>query len=166
MIFLVFKGTSLIADDQVIQAETFLKTFSVPKKDLNRLIRVEGPRKVTLVIHFKTNSSEIEGEHSISQLEQLGLALKNPTLAKRAFSVEGHSDVRGDAGYNMKLSQERSASVVQHLVEKFGVDSRQLTPNGQGEFFPVDPGDTDEAHAKNRRVEIVLDGEVLSDVAE
>ncbi len=146
------------AEDPVVPADEFVKAFSVSDEEMNRLISIEAPPTVAIKVHFDTDSAEIKGSHNLSQLEQLGKALASAALSKRVFSVEGHTDKRGEAAYNLKLSQRRSQAVADYLVEKHGVDPKQLQVNGQGEYFLLDEGDNDEAHAKNRRVEIVLNG--------
>ena len=49
----------------------------------------------------------------------------------------------------------RAIAVVQYLVQK-GVDPTRLLAAGFGEFQPLDPGDTEEAYRRNRRIELKL----------
>jgi len=146
--------------EDVVTAEKFLKVFGVEDKEMDRLIAVEAAPTVAITIHFDTDSSEIKGGHNIEQLTQLGMALQSDQLKKRVFSIEGHTDKRGSTAHNMKLSQARSQAVVEYLKKEFGVGDENLDANGQGEFFLLDDGDSDAAHTKNRRVEIVLNGRV------
>lgn len=73
--------------------------------------------------------------------------------------IEGHTDSRGNAAYNLKLSQERADSVKSYLV-KHGIDASRLETKGYGETRPVAPNskpngsDNPEGRAKNRRVEL------------
>lgn len=157
-IYLFAITVSLPADDAIVSSAEFIRTFGVPEKEMNRLISIEEPPTVAITIHFDTDSAEIKGSHNITQLEQLGLALQSPDLAGRIFSIEGHTDKRGESAYNLKLSQRRSIAVVDYLADNFGIAREQLESNGQGEYFLLDDGDSAEAHAKNRRVEIVLNG--------
>ncbi|MEZ4365308.1 MAG: OmpA family protein [Kofleriaceae bacterium] len=69
--------------------------------------------------------------------------------------VEGHADVRGDAAYNLWLSQER-ADRVAHALIAAGVAPHQIDAIGLGATQPRATGDDDAAHARNRRVEFVL----------
>lgn len=151
---------SIRADDAVVSSAEFIKVFGVPEKEMNRLISIEDPPTVAITIHFETDSSEIKGRHNIEQLKQLGIALQSQQLARRIFSVEGHTDKRGTSAYNLKLSQRRSKAVVDYLKAQFEAGEEQLDANGQGEFFLLDEGDSAKAHAKNRRVEIVLNGSI------
>lgn len=73
--------------------------------------------------------------------------------------VDGHTDARPIATpqfpTNWALSAARAIAVVQHLVSK-GVPPQRLVAAGFGEFQPLDLGQTDEAYARNRRIEIKL----------
>lgn len=68
--------------------------------------------------------------------------------------VVGHTDNVGTADANVALSSARAASVVKALVAA-GIDTRRLTPHGDGPFAPVTANTTDEGRARNRRVELV-----------
>jgi outer membrane protein OmpA-like peptidoglycan-associated protein len=67
-------------------------------------------------------------------------------------SIEGHTDNRGTAAYNMGLSARRAASVVEWLVQH-GVDASRLTSIGYGLTRPLDSNETDMGRRNNRRVE-------------
>ncbi|WP_425489360.1 OmpA family protein [Cognatilysobacter bugurensis] len=76
------------------------------------------------------------------------------------IEVAGHTDSRGDAEYNQKLSQRRAKAVYDYLVEK-GVDAARLIgPIGYGETRPLVPNqnpdgsDNPEARSRNRRTEL------------
>ena len=78
----------------------------------------------------------------------------------RAIQVEGHTDddsVRAGAAYadNWALSSLRASTVVALLVDE-GVAPLNVRAVGLGEFRPVQPNETDEGKAANRRTEIVL----------
>ena len=73
--------------------------------------------------------------------------------------VDGHTDVRpiNTPLYpsNWALSASRAIAVVQYLAGK-GVPPQRLLAAGFGEFQPLDPATTDEAYARNRRIELKL----------
>lgn len=77
------------------------------------------------------------------------------------IAVEGHTDDKkiknlGQIKDNWDLSVLRATSVSRYLTETENVDPHRVTATGKGEFQPVDPAQTPEALAKNRRIEIVL----------
>ena len=72
---------------------------------------------------------------------------------KASVSIEGHTDVRGEAAYNQALSQRRAESVRAWLVAQ-GVAAARLRATGAGEARPVRTGNTEADHQANRRVEI------------
>jgi serine/threonine protein kinase len=83
---------------------------------------------------------------------------EHPELGK--VSVEGHTDNRGSAAYNKKLSGRRAASVVRWLT-RHGIDAKRLSSVGYGFDRPLDTNDTEEGRQANRRVEfhlVVVDG--------
>ena len=74
--------------------------------------------------------------------------------------VDGHTDARpvsgaGEFKSNWALSAARAISVVQYLIEK-GIPAQRIAATGFGEYQPLDLGTTDEANARNRRIELKL----------
>jgi outer membrane protein OmpA-like peptidoglycan-associated protein len=65
----------------------------------------------------------------------------------------GHTDGKGSDSYNAKLSDRRSKSVKQYLVDK-GIAADRMTTKGYGESMPVATNETDEGRELNRRVEL------------
>lgn len=79
------------------------------------------------------------------------------------LQVDGHTDtvpIVGGAQFadNWELSQARALSVVRYLTDVLGFPPERLSANGFGEFQPVNPADTPEARAQNRRIELKLTG--------
>ena len=71
------------------------------------------------------------------------------------MDVIGHTDSRGPADYNQRLSEQRANSVTQYLRSRKVIPER-LVSRGLGEEAPVSTNDTPEGRALNRRVEIQL----------
>jgi chemotaxis protein MotB len=73
--------------------------------------------------------------------------------------VDGHTDIRPIASAqfpsNWALSASRAIAVVQYLAAK-GVPPQHLLAAGFGEFQPLDLGQSEEAYARNRRIELKL----------
>jgi OmpA-OmpF porin, OOP family len=117
--------------------------------------------RITEQVRFKVNGAVIEpGKDSEEVLVAVRLVLEeNPTITK--VRVEGHTDNRGAAAANKKLSQARAAAVVEWLV-KHGVDAARLTSVGHGMERPIDANDTEEGRQANRRVEFHIEARAPS----
>ncbi len=116
----------------------------------------EGRMVVLKKIYFQYDSAVIK-EQSFHILEVIAETLNlNPDIA--LVEVQGHTDERGSDAYNLRLSQDRAAAVVEYLTEraKSAVDPSRLTPQGYGEREPKDRAHNEEAWAKNRRVEFLI----------
>lgn len=102
-------------------------------------------------LHFNFNKATLRSESS-DLIKDVAITLKNnPTWT---LQINGHTDSIGDAGYNLKLSAERAASVAAALVQE-GVASTRLATTGLGETQPKGNNATLEGRALNRRVELV-----------
>jgi outer membrane protein OmpA-like peptidoglycan-associated protein len=69
--------------------------------------------------------------------------------------IVGHTDNVGDAAYNQRLSERRSASAAAYLAAQ-SVDRTRLAASGQGESEPIATNDTDAGRGQNRRVEVAI----------
>jgi outer membrane protein OmpA-like peptidoglycan-associated protein len=74
----------------------------------------------------------------------------------RRMAIEGHADVRGSDEANLALSQHR-AERVRDVFVRLGVDPARLDVIGRGRSRPIDPGTSEVAHQRNRRVEFVIE---------
>jgi outer membrane protein OmpA-like peptidoglycan-associated protein len=86
-----------------------------------------------------------------------GIVLAYPGLK---LSVEGHTDSIGSDEYNLTLSEKRASAVRDYLVGE-GVNEGGITAQGYGKANPVATNDTNEGRALNRRVELVVGGEII-----
>jgi outer membrane protein OmpA-like peptidoglycan-associated protein len=86
-----------------------------------------------------------------------GIVLAHPGLM---LSVEGHTDSVGGDEYNQKLSEQRANSVRDYLVSQ-GVSSSAITAQGFGETQPVATNDNAAGRQRNRRVELVVSGDII-----
>lgn len=101
-----------------------------------------------LLITFDLNSAELT-QAARENLGEFAKALNDPQLSGAKFEVDGHTDARGEDGYNMALSERRAEAVVQYLAS-IGVDASKLVAKGFGKSQPRSPDPYD---AVNRRVE-------------
>ncbi|MBO0346935.1 peptidoglycan -binding protein [Roseibium limicola] len=128
-------------------------------------IRVVGDRFVfQSEVLFDSGSEEInpDGEGELEKLADAILELSSqiPEEINWVLRVDGHTDARPLSGTgrlrnNWELSAARAISVVRYLVAK-GVDPKRLVAAGFGEFQPLEEGESPDALAKNRRIELKL----------
>jgi outer membrane protein OmpA-like peptidoglycan-associated protein len=86
-----------------------------------------------------------------------GIVLAHPGLR---LAVEGHTDSVGGDEYNMKLSEQRADAVRDYLVQQ-GLSSDGVTAKGFGKTMPVADNSTAAGRQQNRRVELVVSGDVI-----
>jgi outer membrane protein OmpA-like peptidoglycan-associated protein len=75
---------------------------------------------------------------------------------KTTLTIVGHTDNKGTAEYNQKLSEQRALSVAQYLESK-DVNPVRLATLGKGEAGPIASNDTESGRQANRRVEIYVE---------
>ncbi|MCF2521899.1 peptidoglycan -binding protein [Bradyrhizobium sp. G127] len=127
-------------------------------------IRVVGDRFVfQSEVFFDTGQALLlpEGRAELDKLAAALIDLDKQIPAEIAWvlRVDGHTDVRPinspQFKSNWELSSARAISVVQYLVS-LGVPAQRLVAAGFAEFQPLDPGTTEEAYKRNRRIELKL----------
>lgn len=145
---------------QAAPSTTQVETFLFPEAECESTkyqcmaVRPSTERSIGMDIRFPTGSADLTAE-ARSQLENLGkvLASRNGKLAPGEIVIEGHTDARGSAELNRRLSEQRAQSVVKHLVAVHGVDAKALKPVGRGKDELKDTAHPDSQ--LNRRVELV-----------
>src|SRR4029077_5922055 len=86
-----------------------------------------------------------------------GILLAHPGLT---MQIEGHTDSVGGDAFNVRLSEQRANSVRDFLGEQ-GVSPSSISAQGFGKAEPVATNDTPEGRQRNRRVEIVVNGDSI-----
>ena len=86
-----------------------------------------------------------------------GIVLAHPGLK---FQVEGHTDSTGSDEFNQQLSEKRAAAVRDFLVQQ-GIATNSVTARGFGKTVPVASNDTAAGRQLNRRVEMIVAGDVI-----
>ena len=79
------------------------------------------------------------------------------------LDVEGHTDSVGGDDYNQTLSEQRGEAVRDYLTQQ-GMPAGSVTTKGFGKTQPVASNDTAKGRQQNRRVELVISGEVIGTV--
>ena len=106
---------------------------------------------------FDTGKYNLRQEAQIKLAKLSGIILAHPGLN---LAVEGFTDSTGSADFNMKLSDQRANTVRDYLVTQ-GLSADTVTARGFGEAMPVADNSTAAGRQKNRRVEIIVSGEVI-----
>ncbi len=106
---------------------------------------------LSLLIQFDFNSASVKPE-SQQALANLAQALQSKELVESKFAIEGHTDAKGRADYNLKLSQQRAEGVRAFLARQ-GVAVSRLSAVGKGSSELSN--EADPLAAENRRVRIV-----------
>lgn len=101
-------------------------------------------------IYFDYNAFDLTPEARRTLAENAAWMNNN---AESQVVVEGHCDKRGSTEYNLALGERRSKVVIKYL-KSLGINEGRLAMLSYGEESLVDYGDTESAHARNRRVEL------------
>jgi OOP family OmpA-OmpF porin len=123
----------------------------IPGKEAEVIDQNKDLPKINLTIEFAYDSDRPTrvGEQ---QLLALSEALKDPNLSGFRFLLAGHTDARGPADYNLRLSERRAAAVQRYLAGA-KIDPEKIKTVGFGKTRLLDVQNPDSA--RNRRVEIV-----------
>ncbi|MBL1437279.1 MAG: peptidoglycan -binding protein [Rhodobacteraceae bacterium] len=124
-------------------------------------LQVVGDRFVfSSEVLFEPGSATLglEGRQQLSDLAGVIRELEGeiPPEINWILQVEGHTDSTGSAASNWALSQARALSVVTYLIDAERLTPAHLSAAGFGEFQPIAAGDSPEALAANRRIELKL----------
>ena len=109
-----------------------------------------GPAGVDRTIYFDYDSFSVKAEYQglVDQHARFLQANKG-----RSVSLEGNTDERGSREYNLALGQKR-AEAVRRAMTLVGASDAQIEAVSFGEEKPAAQGSSEDAYAKNRRVEI------------
>lgn len=145
-----------IRDDQDACPDEKGKADPDPSKNgCPTLVRVTKQEIVILQqVQFRTASDAILPA-SDELLEQVANVLREHPEIKK-IEVQGHTDSRGSAAYNKRLSQRRAESVVKWLVKRGGIDPARLDPRGYGMDEPIAENTTEAGRQMNRRVQFKI----------
>jgi OOP family OmpA-OmpF porin len=106
-----------------------------------------------LDIQFEINQKTVQREAE-EKIDKVGLFMKK--YPNTTAVIEGHSDEVGSATDNMKLSEQRAASVVTYLVDRSGINRSRLKSVGYGETRPIADNKTDAGKRLNRRINAII----------
>jgi outer membrane protein OmpA-like peptidoglycan-associated protein len=106
---------------------------------------------------FQTGKYELSNDAQLKLAKLAGIIQAHPGLN---LAIEGHTDTTGTEDFNMKLSQQRADAVRQFLIMQ-GLSPDVITSKGMGEADPVADNSTAAGRKQNRRVEIIVGGQVI-----
>ena len=178
----VFMVAQFFLSQEISGKDTALQSLNAKILQLSQLLSLEQTGKTTLqdeITQLRASLTVVQGERDRlrgaaaagpdqggsgsdagAANAKLDLEKQIPAEIHWVLRVDGHTDTRplgptSPFKSNWELSAARAISVVQYLIGK-GVPPQRLVAAGFGEFQPIDPGTTDEAYSRNRRIELKL----------
>lgn len=106
---------------------------------------------------FETGKFALSADAQLKLAKLSGIIQAHPGLN---LAIEGYTDNTGTPDFNMKLSQQRADAVRQFLITQ-GLSPDTITSKGLGQADPVADNNTAAGRRQNRRVEIIVSGEVI-----
>jgi len=127
----------------------------------NRILETrDTPRGLVITmadVLFDTGKFEVRPSTREQLAKLSGILLAHPGLN---LEVEGYTDSTGSDEFNQRLSEQRASTVREYLVGQ-GLTGDSVQATGFGKATPVASNDTASGRQKNRRVELVVSGEVI-----
>jgi outer membrane protein OmpA-like peptidoglycan-associated protein len=132
-------------------------------EQFNRILETRDTPRGLVVnmgdVLFDTGKFDLRSEAREKLAKLSGIVLAHPGLK---LAIEGYTDSTGSDELNRKLSQDRADAVRSYLTEQ-GLAQDSVTAQGFGKSEPVADNNTAAGRQKNRRVEIVVSGEVIGE---
>lgn len=131
------------------------------KDQLNIILATRDTARGLIVsmsdVLFDFNQATLKPDAKEKLAKVSGILLAYPTLH---LSVEGYTDSIGTDDYNQKLSERRAGAVRDYLTSN-GINAANVQAQGFGKANPVASNDTAAGRQQNRRVEMVVSGDVI-----
>ena len=130
-------------------------------EQFNRILETrDSPRGLVITmadVLFDTGKYTLKSDAQLKLAKLAGIVLSHPGLH---LAVEGYTDSTGSAEFNQKLSEQRAGAVRDFLIAQ-GLADADVTAKGFGQASPVADNATAAGRKLNRRVEIVVSGEII-----
>lgn len=120
---------------------------------VHRLMRVLNRELPSSSIYFDTNEDTPTAAMLPFLREMASAMRRHPTASLR---VEGHADKRGSDELNDALANRRAESVARIFTDSLGIPAQRMIVLSFGKRQPLVVGDSPKAHARNRRVELLM----------
>jgi len=142
--------TATVSLQKVKSGETVIQVQLIPEE-----VIITDTEVILKNVYFDFNKSNITSPGA-NELDKLVKVMKdNPNMI---IFVKSHTDSKGSASYNLKLSEQRAQATVQYLISK-GIDSIRISGKGFGDSeqkIKCGKNCSEEEHAQNRRSEFVI----------
>jgi outer membrane protein OmpA-like peptidoglycan-associated protein len=150
------------AESARAQAENDTKAMREKlKEQLNAILQTRDTARGLIVnlsdVLFDFNQATLKPDAREKLAKVSGILLAYPTLH---VNMEGHTDSIGSDEYNMKLSQRRADAVRDYLASN-GINPANMQSVGLGKAAPVASNDTAAGRQQNRRVEMIMSGDII-----
>jgi outer membrane protein OmpA-like peptidoglycan-associated protein len=130
-------------------------------EQFNRILSTrDTPRGLVVTmadVLFDTGKYNLRSEARERLARLSGIVLAHPGLN---LEVEGHTDSTGGDELNQKLSEQRAGTTREYLIQQ-GLSDGSITAKGYGKTMPVADNSTAPGRQQNRRVELIVSGEVI-----
>ncbi len=148
------------------QADTDKATMRAQlSEQLNKVLETRDSARGLIVnmsgVLFDTGQSSLKPGAREKLAKVAGILIAYPGLT---IKVGGYTDSVGGDDMNQKLSENRAGSVRDYLVKE-GVETNSVTAEGFGNSMPVASNDNASGRQENRRVELVVSGDVIGSLA-
>ena len=156
------KAKEQAAKDEAARAQAATEALRAQHlKQLNDVLQTtDTPRGLVVNmadVLFETGKYNLSTDAQLKLAKLSGIIQAHPGLN---LAIEGYTDTTGSADFNMKLSQQRADTVRDFLIAQ-GLLADTITSKGFGEANPIADNSTAAGRKQNRRVEIVVSGEVI-----
>jgi outer membrane protein OmpA-like peptidoglycan-associated protein len=149
-------GIAVKAEGYLFHSENFdipaVATYQEVVKDIALKPVAVGSSIVLRNVFFDTGKSTLRPE-SFTELDRLVKLLQD--VPNMRIEVSGHTDNKGGAEMNQKLSEARAKAVFDYLVSK-GIKAERMEFKGYGMDKPMDTNETDQGRQNNRRTEFKI----------
>lgn len=130
-------------------------------KQLNDVLQTRDTPRGLVVnmadVLFETGKYNLSTDAQLKLAKLSGIIQAHPGLN---LAIEGHTDTTGSEDFNLKLSQQRADAVREFLISQ-GLSADTITSKGLGQGNPIADNATAAGRKLNRRVEIIVSGEVI-----
>lgn len=145
--------------DRALRASEALRAQLL--EQFNRILETRDTERGLVItmgdVLFDTGKYDLRANAREILAKLSGIVLAHPDLN---LAVEGYTDSTGSDQLNQRLSEKRAETVRDYLIEQ-GLNSDTITAKGFGKDRPVADNNTPTGRQKNRRVELIVSGEVI-----